>query len=715
MANAVDERTRALQERSSALVTAQASDPRADIAAERRRASFAPEPLTYLLNGGKAKVERRAELARILTQTPWADKSNRHFLSREEEYVGGLRAALGIWRKMKDEGLGMQDGLMMRQLVDWPGGLELHIGMFIPTIMSQGDAEQQAKWMPLCTSLQVIGTYAQTELGHGTFVRGLETTATFDKQTQEFVIHSPTLSSTKWWPGGLGKTATHAVVMARLMLPDAATGRVADHGPHAFIVQLRCPDTHRPLRGVTVGDIGPKFGFNGVDNGFLQLDHVRIPRDHMMQRFSRVTPEGVYVPPPPANAKASYATMLYVRADIVRNAGYFLGRATTIAVRYAAVRRQTAPAPGERELQVLDYQNTSGTLLPLVAATYALWLMGDDMMAKYKRFEADRDRGEFGALPELHALSSGLKAVCTWITADGIEECRRTCGGHGYSQLSGLPSLFASYVQNVTWEGDNNVLCLQTARFILKTMAASAAKGGAGPAPGGSAAHLAAGELRRELGARCAARDEACWLQPDTVAAALRHRASRLAVTAADTLRAAAGGRLAFEGAPWNGSTLALIAAARAHCELQLALNFYAALQRWSSEGALSPVCLAALSRLAALFGLGRLELGLADLLEDGYMNGAQAAALRRASRGLLAALRPDAVALVDAFGFEDYYLHSALGRHDGDVYRALLDMAQPSPLNATEEGPAWEGVLRPAMQAARRGGGGVAPPLSKL
>lgn len=83
------------------------------------------------------------------------------------------------------------------------------------------------------------------------------------------------------------------------------------------------------------------------------------------------------------------------------------------------------------------------------------------MMKMYRQFEKDRDVGNFSTLPELHALSSGLKAVCTWITADGIEACRRCCGGHGYSLLSGLPTLFASYVQNVTWEGDNNVMCLQ--------------------------------------------------------------------------------------------------------------------------------------------------------------------------------------------------------------------------------------------------------------
>ena len=74
--------------------------------------------------------------------------------------------------------------------------------MFIPSLLSQASPEQQAEWLPKAMGLKLVGTYAQTELGHGTFVRGLETTATFDPETDEFVAHSPTLTSTKWWPGG---------------------------------------------------------------------------------------------------------------------------------------------------------------------------------------------------------------------------------------------------------------------------------------------------------------------------------------------------------------------------------------------------------------------------------------------------------------------------------------------------------------------------------
>ena len=94
--------------------------------------------------------------------------------------------------------------------------------------------------------MEIIGTYAQTEMGHGTFIRGLETTATYDPATQEFILHCPTVRAYKWWPGGLARTANHAIVMAQLVTLGKAIG------PHAFIVQLRHEITHQPLQGVKV-------------------------------------------------------------------------------------------------------------------------------------------------------------------------------------------------------------------------------------------------------------------------------------------------------------------------------------------------------------------------------------------------------------------------------------------------------------------------------
>jgi len=706
-----------LQAPSTKLIASIVMDPREDLAAERRRCEFDVPKLQDLLCGGRDKLERRAQLVDLLQKSGWGDKSKRHSLSREEEYVGALKGAFGIWEKLQDGSVTLDDGIIMRSLLDFPGGLELHIGMFIPTIRAQGTPEQQAKWLPPSYNLKIVGTYAQTELGHGTFVRGLETTATFDKAAQEFVLHSPTLTSTKWWPGGMGKTATHAVVMARLCIDGK------DYGPHAYLVQLRDLVKHLPMPGIKVGDIGPKFGYGGVDNGYMSMDHVRIPRDQMFMKYSQVTEEGRYVAPPAANSKASYSTMVLIRADIVKGAGNVLARAVTIATRYSAVRRQTAPAKGERETQVLDYQNTAGTLLPLIANTYALHFMGESMMKMYKQFEVAREKGVFSSLPELHALSSGLKALCTWTAADGIEACRRTCGGHGYSKLSGLPSLFENYVQNVTWEGDNNVLCLQTARYLVKTLVLARASAGMGDkfTIEGSAAYLngVAGELEQ----RCTAQGPACWMRPEVASAALRHVACRVAVEAVGTLQAATvqaahggaaampKGGLAFEGPAWNGSTLTMIKLARVHCFYVMHLNFVDRVAEEQQSGRMDAVMAGVLMQLAALLAASHIDANLGDYLIDGYMSGAQGAMAREAHLQLLRELRPNAVGLVDAFALEDYLLNSALGRADGDVYRALLEMAKASPLNATEEGPAWEGVLKPAMT---QGPGGVTA-LSRL
>eukprot|EP00798_Chlamydomonas_sp_ICE-L_P022131 gene22131-29193_t len=651
----IDSRTKQLQEPSSTVILSSHREPSDDIALERARATFNVQELCYALNGGKEKFDRKNELAEVISKTSWGDKSRRYFHTREEEYVGGLKAALGIWEMMKSKEISLEEANWARELVNYPGGILLHIGMFIPSLLSQGTPEQQKKWLPPSYKLAVIGTYAQTELGHGTFVRGLETTATYDVATK-FIVHSPTLSATKWWPGGLGKTCSHAVVMARLFI----NGK--DYGPHGFIMSLP---------GVTLGDIGPKYGFNGVDNGFLSFDHVRI--------------------------------------HIIAQSGGVLGMAATIATRYCAVRRQTAALAGQQETQVLDYQNVSNTLLPLVAAAYALRFLGKNMEEQYEQFEADRDNGDFSSLPELHASSSGLKALSTWITTEGIEACRATCGGHGYSQLSGLPTLLQDYAPNITWEGDNNVLCLQvggthvfmsvehTARFVLKALMAS--QKGATP-PGRTCAYLA--NAQQKLHSRCPVKSSASWNDPHTQLAAMHHVARRLAVTTAAALTNNGTTKPEFEGPVWSSHAVNLIRLAKAHCAALVHLNTMNTIAKMEATRSVDASSLAVLRQLASLWALTHLEKVLGDLLEDGYVNGDQAAMLRSFQRGLLSELRPNAVGLVDALGYHDYTLNSALGQADGDVYRALLKMAQGSPLNDTEEGPGWHSVMKPVMLAAR-------------
>ena len=144
--------------------------------------------------------------------------------------------------------------------------------MFYECLDNLTTDEQRAIWVPKAKKLQIIGCYAQTEMGHGTNVAGLETTATFDKSTNEFVIHTPSISAIKWWPGEMGGFTNSAMTYADLVIDGK------HYGVSPFLVQIRDLDTHMPMRGIKCGDIGPKLGYNSKDNGWLSFDQVRIPR-----------------------------------------------------------------------------------------------------------------------------------------------------------------------------------------------------------------------------------------------------------------------------------------------------------------------------------------------------------------------------------------------------------------------------------------------------
>jgi len=376
-----------------------------------------------------------------------------------------------------------------------------------------------------------------------------------------------------------------------------------------------------------------------------------------------------------------------VRADIVQNASLFLKKALVIAVRYSAVRRQSNADPVTgRERQVLDYAHSQRTLLPLLATAFAFHFTAADMRSMYSAFERDsRKSGDFSALPELHATSSGLKALCSWKTKDGIELCRLACGGHGYMSAAGFGITLTNYAPNVTYEGDNNVLCLQTARYLLK--AAEAAR--AGVQPPGAAAYLprAGRPPRSPLGRG------ADWRDGEALLEAFAHRAARLVADAAAAAAAShAAGRDTFAA-----DQLAWIRAAKAHCAY-VVLRAFAAGIAAPAAAALPASAAALLRRLLALNALAGVDEELGDWLEDGYLDAAQAGGARAALRALLADLRPDAVAAVDAFGLSDYFLASALGCADGDVYARLFDEVQRVPFNAAQTGPGYERLLQPRL-----------------
>ena len=132
------------------------------------------------------------------------------------------------------------------------GALSTHHSLFTSTLRSQSSDEQLSWWLPRVQRQQIIGCYAQTELGIGSNVRGIQTTAAFDEATDSFILDTPTLTAMKYWNTGL-PSCTHCVLYAQLIVKGKP------YGVHVFFVQIRGADLE-PLPGVEILDVGTKLG-----------------------------------------------------------------------------------------------------------------------------------------------------------------------------------------------------------------------------------------------------------------------------------------------------------------------------------------------------------------------------------------------------------------------------------------------------------------------
>jgi acyl-CoA oxidase len=236
-------------------------DGAAILAAERHRSSISVEELSNHLLGRNDFLHRQERIVRVLQNEPLFSKSQQLNLSRPDRYHLGLARAKALRRLTAKHGWDMEDFKMAEYLTDEMSPYHLQFSMFATTVREQASEAQLCDWWPRIAAYEILGCYAQTELGHGSNVRGLECRATYDPRARGFVVHSPTLTASKWWNGSMGRTATHAIVVAQLLTPDARDpSKLIARGPHPLLVRIRDEKTHKPLEGVIVGDIGPKYG-----------------------------------------------------------------------------------------------------------------------------------------------------------------------------------------------------------------------------------------------------------------------------------------------------------------------------------------------------------------------------------------------------------------------------------------------------------------------
>lgn len=609
--------------------------------------SFAPAAMTHLLDGTQAATRQRVR--RLLSEPSFAYAS----FSDKDQYRDHV---LGWCKRLAAEGLGataypkayggqadMAQYLAVMETLSYHDlslviKFGVQFGLFGGSIHLLGTETHHARYLPAAGDLSLPGSFAMTELGHGSNVRDLETTAHYDPTTEEFILHTPTDSARKEYIGNAARHGQLATVFAQLIINDTA------YGVHAFLVPIRTADG-APMPGVRIEDNGDKMGLNGVDNGRLWFDQVRVPRTALLNRFAEVTPEGEYQSPIASEAKRFFTmigTLVAGRIGIATSALSAAKSGLTIAIRYATQRRQFGN-PDEPELLLLDYQTHQRRLLPLVANAYAL-----DFALKYlvQRFVTRTDDD----LREVETLAAGLKAFSTWNTTRTLQIGREACGAQGYMAVNRFAALKADTDIFTTFEGDNTVLMQLVAKSCLATFKQQF-----------SDAKLL-GLVRyitNQASQTVAAYNPLVTRNTDVAhlhdsefhLLAFRYREQRLVTALARRLRARLERGMDAQAAMIECQDH-LVNLAQAYVERVILEQFVAGLATVEA-----PALAAVLKKLCDLYALWHLEQHKGWYLEAGYFEGAKTKAIRRQIDALCIDLRPEAVALVDAFAIPDQCL----------------------------------------------------------
>jgi acyl-CoA oxidase len=654
---------------------------------ERKKASFDIEELKHFLNGGRDNTKKRKFIESTISKDP-EDQHRLYNFSRTEYLKHGVKEFIRIHKPFKNYQPTRDEICMMSEVAIGFGSLNNSHGIFLATVAGQANEQQIRYWMPKIMNFEITGSYAQTELGHGSNVRGLQTIAEYDKKTHEFILNTPTLQSMKWWPGCLGKVSTHCTLYAQLIIDGK------EYGLNVFIVQIR-DENHLPLPGIRLGDLGMKIGDNTNDTGFMILENVRIPADNMLSKYRCVTKEGRYEEVIKADAKVHYTTMMTTRACMVATAAARLAQASTMAVRYSCVRQQGFVNTKDTsfkaaEMQIVDYKIQQYRLFKQLANAYALKFTGRWMIEQLSGFEDKKQLGiikNTNLLKELASTSAGLKSLCTIIATNGVEDLRKCCGGNGYLLSSGIAALCSDYIWQVTAEGDYIILALLTGKHLLK----SVGKVFSGEKLQGIMDYFnVIGESEFDLNKikPSSAKSATDYTNLNYLFSLFKFKSIERNISIAMDFNELVSNGKKFEEA-FNLLSNEILKAVHAHCYYIIMLNFMNKIKEIKDVKIQN-----VLTRLCILFATSHfLDENWGDIIE-----GSQYRMIRSTAYNVMAELRDDCVALVDAFDYPDFVLKSAIGRYDGNVYEALFDAAQKSTLNQIDPFDGYKEYLKPHL-----------------
>ncbi|WP_067689395.1 acyl-CoA dehydrogenase family protein [Nocardia jejuensis] len=530
-------------------------------------------------------------------------------------------------------------------------------GLFGGAVENLG-TERHSEYVQRLLTLDLLGCFAMTETGHGSDVANLETTATYDPGTQEFVVHSPTPSARKDYIGGAAEHARMAAVFAQLI-----TGGESQ-GVHCFLVPIR-DDDGNDLHGVTTSDCGLKGGLPGVDNGRIMFDQVRIPRENLLNRYADVEPDGTYsseISNPSRRFFTTLGTLVRGRVSVGGAAAAGARVALSIAIRYAEQRRQFADPDTGVETVLMDYRSHQRRLLPLVAKSYALAFAQNDLVLRMHLVQTGQVVDP-AAQRALEKRAAGFKVAQTRHATDAIQECREACGGAGYLTENRLVTLKADTDVFTTFEGDNLVLTQLVAKELLTSYADEVrdldAMGWVK-----FAATAARDVVRERSGVRQMIQrlrdrsddgvDDADLSRRSVQLQLFADREDYLVRTAGHRLRARAGETGPFEA--FNNAQDHILAAGNAHIErlvLEAFIDGIADIEDPDARALADTVC--------DLFVYSTIEQNQAWFIMHRFMSVERAKIVRRGVNELVERLRPYALTLVEGMGVPASMLHAEM------------------------------------------------------
>jgi acyl-CoA oxidase len=608
---------------------------RAELSGEVFRPHYTPNTVI-----ARAKV---AEQMRIMAAAGAAEDG----FKKEHGGNGDVGAAV-----TQIEMLAMSDlSLMVKAGVQW--------GLFGGAIENLGTERHHKAYVRRLIDLDLLGCFAMTETGHGSDVQSLETTATYDPGREEFVIHSPTPSSRKDYIGGAAETARVAAVFAQLITPDGV-----GHGVHCFVVPIR-DDDGNDLPGISTSDCHYKGGLPGVDNGRIMFDHVRVPRENLLNKYADVAADGTYSSPienPGRRFFTMLGTLIRGRVTVGGSAAAAARVGLDIATRYALQRKQFEAPGDDDEVLIMDYLVHQRRLFPLIAKSYALQFAQNELVAKCHELQT-ADNPDAEEQRELEARAAGLKAANTWHATRAIQEAREACGGAGYLADNRLIALKADTDVFTTFEGDNHVLTQLVAKELLTAYADDIK--GMSPVEWVRFAANFAGErvLKRTaaetimqtiLDTRQDNEEEGSLFNRGTQVQMFEDREKYMIASVARRLQGKSKEMSAFNA--FNAVQDHVLHAATAHIDRIILEAFVAGIDACEDEGARE-----ILGLVCDLYALSVIEDDKAWFVEHRFLSVERAKAVTRAINDRCRKLRPHAELLVDGFGIPEQLRHAEM------------------------------------------------------